>query len=307
MHEKLVVSGFTYKNGRKFPLFARRKYSQIVPCGKCLGCLRVRQMQYAFRAEWESLDPKTVQMFFVTLTFAPEFFVDNELLKKDCQDYICRLRHRNPSVRIKYMFCGEHGELYDRKHYHGLLFMDKEISISDIYDCWPFGIVDVREVSLQRFGYVAKYSVKQLGDNSYKWIQEPFILVSNGLGFYFLEKHGDFCRKNFVNSWLNGSGFPVKLPRVFMERLFPPRDKVHLEKILSSVAADSYFSAFVGSRRVLKDKLRVSYDAKLNLSALKAGHSVAFHQDYLQVRNSTKGYFQSNSILSRVSYETGRY
>lgn len=307
MHEKVVTSGFVYKNGKKIPLRTKRKYSQVVPCGKCLGCLRVRQMQYAFRAEWEAVDPRTIQMFFVTLTFAPEYFEDNELLKKDCQNYICRLRHRNSGVRIRYMFCGEHGELYDRKHYHAILFLDREIPVSDIYSCWKYGIVDVREASLERFGYVAKYSVKQLGDNSYKWIQEPFILVSNGLGFYFLEKHGDFCRDNHINAWLNASGYPVKLPRVFMERLFPPFDKAHTSKIYESKAASAYYRSFVGNRSVLKSKLKIAYDAKLNLSAKKAGNTPSFHADYLQVRNSTKGYFLSKSILSRVSYETARY
>lgn len=307
LHEKTVVSGFVYKNGKRIPFLARRKFSQVVPCGKCLGCLRVRQMQYAFRAEWESLDPSTKAMYFVTLTFAPEYFEDNELFKKDCQDYICRLRHRNPDIRIRYMICGEHGELYDRKHYHCLLFCTGELPYSDIVGCWNRGIVDIRPASLERFGYVAKYSVKQLGDNSSRWLQEPFILVSNGLGFYFLEKHGDFCRKNFVNAWLNGSGYPVKLPRVFMERLFPPRDKVHTAKVYGSNAASSYYSAFVGNKQVLKECLRLAYDAKLNLSATKAGNSVSVHADMLNVRNSVKGYFLSNSVMSRVHYETGRY
>lgn len=307
MHEKLVCSGFTYKNGKKISLFQRRKFSQIVPCGRCAGCLAVRQMQYAFRAEWEAADPKTVQMFFVTLTFAPEHFHDNELCKKDFQDYICRLRHRNDGVRIRYLACGEHGELYGRKHYHAILFLDKEISVSDVYSCWPYGIVDVRPASLQRFGYVAKYSVKQLGDNSDNWLQEPFILVSNSLGFYFLEKHGDFCRKNYVNSWLNASGYPVKLPRVFMERLFPPFDKVHTEKIYSSRAAAVYYTHFVGKRTVLKERLHSAFETKLSLSATKAGNNIAIHKDLLTLRTSTKGYFLSKSIFSRVSYETGRY
>ena len=47
----------------------------------------------------------------------------------------------------------------------------------------------------------------------------------NGLKVYPIEELGDFCRREYVSSWPNLSGFPVSLPRVFMERLFPPRDK----------------------------------------------------------------------------------
>lgn len=283
---------------------------RLVPCGKCIGCLRTRQMQYSFRLEWEALDPRNKMVKFCTFTYAPEFLpADNELSKSEVQHYVRRLRKLCPSVDVRYFFCGEHGSpcFTERAHYHAILFFSDFVSEKLIAKAWPFGRVDVKDASLQRFGYVAKYSVKQLGDGSQKWLQLPFMLISNTLGFYFLEKHGDFCRKNFINTWINGSGYPVLLPRIFMERLFPPRDKVHGEKVLSSKAAASYYLAFAGKRSVLDLKRKASYDARVSVESSLRGLSVNAFEDVRSLGNSFVYKNKVTSIFNRVRYETGRY
>lgn len=286
-------------------------FYNLVPCGKCIGCLRTRQMQYAFRMEYEALDPSNRMIRFCTFTYAPEYLPeDNELSKLEVQHYVRRLKKYLPSnVRVRYVFCGEHGsEAYtERAHYHAILFFSEIIPDRLIAKAWPFGRVDISEPSLQRFGYVAKYSVKQLGDNSEKWNQPPFLLISNGVGFYFLEKHGDFIRRYYINSWINASGYNVLLPRIFMERLFPPRDKVHLDKIHSSAAAASYYTAFVGNKRVLDCKRKSAYEARVSISATQRGLSVAAFQGMLSVGNSFVYQNKVRSIFNRVKYETGRY
>lgn len=306
-HRKVKTTGIVYKGGKKVFVPGLRRVYQLVPCGHCLGCLRVRQMQYAFRAEWECLDPSNVSQYFVTLTFAPEFLPeDNELDKKHVQDYIRRLRNYVPGVRVRYMACGEHGELYGRAHYHLLLWFDDFVSPSVIGKAWPFGIVDVQDVIPERCGYVAKYSTKQLSDNSDNWDVPPFLLISNSVGFYFLERHGDYCIKGRYNAWLNQSGYPVLLPRVFMERLFPPSDKIHLEsRFLSPAAAAA--APFFGDRVALKCKTHFSYEQHVSLSAVKERVSAPVFQDVLLLRNSWKSFNLQNQIRNRVSYETGRY
>lgn len=286
-------------------------FYNLVPCGKCIGCLKNRQMQYAFRMEYEALDPANKMIRFCTFTFAPECLpADNELSKSCVQHYVRRLKKYLPvGVRVRYVFCGEHGSplFTERAHYHAILYFTEIVPDRLIAKAWPFGRVDIQEPTLARFGYVAKYSVKQLGDGSEKWNVPPFLLISNGVGFYFLEKHGDFCRKNLVNSWINGSGYNVLLPRVFMERLFPPRDKVHLERARSSDAALSYYSAFVGNKSVLRAKRRTSYDARVSISAKKRGLSVASFQGFSSLGNSFVYHNKVNSIFNRVKYEIGRY
>lgn len=286
------------------------KHYKLVPCGKCLGCLRSRQMQYAFRMEYEALDPRNKQINFCTFTYAPEYLpLDNELSKLEVQHYVRRLRKYVPNLKVRYFFCGEHGspQYTERAHYHAILFFSDYVPERIIAKAWPFGRVDIAEPSLQRFGYVAKYSVKQLGDNSEKWIQPPFMLISNTLGFYFLELHADYCIKNHINTWVNASGYPVLLPRIFMERMFPPRDKVHTSKIYDSSAADSYYMAFVGKKGVLDLKRKCAYEARVSISAKKQGLGISAYEGYMSLGNSFVNQNKIQSIFSRVRYETGRY
>lgn len=278
-----------------------------VPCQKCIDCLKVRQQQYAFRAEWEAIDPSNLTILFCTFTYAPEFLLDNELSKLDFQRYIRRLKKALPGTRIKYMACGEYGEMYDRKHLHALLYFDKFVDYKPIADCWTFGIVDILPFLPARAGYVAKYSVKQIGsEDEKKHKVMPFLLVSNGLGFYFLEKHGDFCRKNFITYWCNLSGYPVALPRVFLERLFLPFDKLHTDKEYTSAAASSY-RTFVGDIFVLKQKKRCAYDARLNLQSILADKPTYKFESDKVFGVSFRSLESFNGIMNRIHYETGRY
>lgn len=278
-----------------------------VPCGKCIGCLKVRQQQYSFRAEWEAQDPRNKVILFVTFTYAPKFLMDNELSKIDMQRYIRRLRKALPDCRVKYLICGEYGELYGRKHYHAILYFDKYIDFKVVSDCWTFGIVDIAPFTLARAGYVAKYSVKQIGsrDDQDHSIM-PFLLVSNSLGFYFLDKYGDFCRREYVSSWPNLSGFPVSLPRVFMERLFPPDDKRHLDMELTNPAFKSYRS-FTSDLEKLKEKNRCAYDSRVKIQSVLSRKSVAKYVGDLQLGVSFKSVNSFQGILNRVAYEVGRY
>lgn len=280
------------------------------PCGKCLACLKVKQMQYAFRAEWEANDPSNLTVLFCTFTYSPEFLPpNNDLSKKDVQDFMRRLRLRFPGVRISYLFCGEYGDLRGRAHYHSILCFSDFVDYQPISDAWSKGIVDISPFTTRRGGYVAKYSVKQLGFDYSGHKQMPFLLVSNGFGFYFLRKYGDFCRKNFVGYWQNSSGAVVSLPRVFMERLFPPHDKLRFERSLSSPAAKSYYDVFASGIDRYRLIRRVSYESSLSSRSLLAGFgddTVSFEGDValgLSFQNDSK----INAILNRVSYETGRY
>lgn len=279
----------------------------LVPCGKCIECLKVRQQQYSFRAEFEAQDPSNLTIVFCTFTYAPEFLLDNELNKIDFQRYIRRLRKSLPGVRVRYLACGEYGELYGRKHYHAILYFNAFVDFKPISDAWTFGIVDILPFLPARAGYVAKYSVKQIGSEDDKLHKQmPFILVSNSLGFYFLDLHGDFCRKNFVTRWFNLSGYPVALPRVFLERLFPPFDKVHQDDCVMNTASFSYRS-FVGDVSVLRQSRHLSYDCRIKLQSALSGLSVASYQGSRQLGVSFKSLQSYQGIINRVSYEVGRY
>lgn len=280
----------------------------LVPCGKCVSCLRARQMQFAFRAEWEALDPSNLTILFCTFTYSPENLLDNELSVRDVQHYIRRLRKSLPDTRVKYMFCGEYGELYGRKHYHGLLYFDKFIDYEVVAKNWPFGIVDIAPFTPARAGYVAKYSVKQLfSDVDEKHVIQPFLLVSRDFGFYFLHQHGDFCRRNYIFSWSNLSGMSVYLPRIFIERLWPPRDKVHTLKMFENDASFLYFTRFAGNSSNAKFHRRLAYDTRFSLQVSLSGLDSWIYEGKRQLGVSFSSLSQSQKIKSRVAYEIGRY
>ena len=269
-------------------------------------------MQYAFRAEWQSIDPWSKCILFCTFTYSPESLpLDNELSKKVVQDYIRRLRLRIAPLNVKYMFCGEYGEderYTKRAHYHAILWFDGFPDYHHIVDAWPFGIVSILPYTNARGGYVAKYSQKQIGGNYEGHLQMPFIMVSNGLGFYFLDKHGDYCRKHFITSWENVSGYPVYLPRVFLERIFPPQDRLHLDYTLQSGAASVYYWKFAGDVTEMRRRHRVDYDHNLELKTCLSGCADSLQYEGLQrIGNSFRHSNRMRSILNRVSYETGRY
>lgn len=279
----------------------------LVPCGKCVACLRTRQQQYAFRAEWEALDPSNVQVLFCTFTYSDEYLpLDNELSKLEVQRFIRRLRLYCPGVRVRYFFCGEHGEQFDRAHYHAILYFDTYVGFEPILKAWPFGIVDIAPFLPARAGYVAKYSVKQLGDDS-SYRQEPFLLLSNSLGQYFLQKHGDFIRKNYIAVWYNLSGYPVVIPRYYIDKLFPPDNSIDRDKEFSYPVYASARS-FLGKRTVFRAVKRAAYDSTVKVQSRLAGYSdpEAYKYD-VQRGVSFRCFNLANSVLNRVAYETGRY
>lgn len=269
-------------------------------------------MQYAFRAEWQSIDPWSKCILFCTFTYSPECLPkDNELSKKVVQDYLRRLRLKIEPLKVKYMFCGEYGddERYTKRaHYHAILWFDGFPDFHHIVDSWPFGIVSILPYSNARGGYVAKYSQKQIGGNYDGHLQMPFIMVSNGLGFYFLEKHADYCRDNFICSWENLSGYPVFLPRVFLERIFPPQDHLHRDYTFSSVAASVWFNRFSGDVSELRRLRKIDYDRNLEIQTCLSDCVDTLQYEGLKlIGNAFKHGNRMTAILNRVAYETGRY
>lgn len=114
---------------------------------------------------------------FLTLTYADEFLPDGgTLVKKDFQNFMKRLRKRNPGKRISYYHCGEYGETTRRPHYHACLFNhdfgDKllfkrkgGISVytsATLSELWPFGFSTVGALTFESAAYTARYVMKKI-------------------------------------------------------------------------------------------------------------------------------------------------
>ena len=193
---KLVYSWTKMSDGSikrsKKPLGACAKYYISVPCGHCPACLALQQSQWSFRIEQEALFGGHSSSLFVTFTYDNEHLPsDYGLHKEEMQKYLHDLRQnidRNypvadgePKYLVRYYICGEYGSKRGRPHFHAILFFSRPIDWRYIQSSWNKGIVDIREFSSARAGYVAKYSVKQL-ELDYEGRPRPFHMQSQGLG-----------------------------------------------------------------------------------------------------------------------------
>lgn len=137
-----------------------------IACGNCWQCDLTRQNDYVGRSLAEASVSDWVLS--VTLTYAPrEDLSDQIITPVHFQKFIRSLRRRGHVVR--YLVCGERGELRGRAHFHAVLFgKGKRPEIAhkenDHHPSWPHGHVfgdwsaDERAVK-----YVCKYLHKSAG------------------------------------------------------------------------------------------------------------------------------------------------
>lgn len=168
--------------------YAARPYLNVVPCGKCLECVKDKQNEYIIRSIEEFR--KRPMMTFFTLTYAPEALpmngfevVDEETgeIFHDEVQTLCRAHvskwlklfkqkyaKRGTKLEFSYMIKGEYGPKTQRPHYHGLIFGLDENLVNELMWRWKteFGFVcfkripslmsDVEKVTR----YCAKYMIK---------------------------------------------------------------------------------------------------------------------------------------------------
>lgn len=257
----------TLKRDKK-PFAVAHKYTIQVPCGKCPACLALQQSQWSFRIEQEALYGGHASALFVTFTYDNEHLPNDLCVSKACvQRYLRNLRQNlkrryydgtsmESVPKVVYYFCAEYGSLRGRPHYHAILFFSKSIDWRIIQDSWNKGIVDIREFSSARAGYVAKYSVKQM-ELDYGGRTRPFHLQSQGLGKCFLNGKSI---KDLSNSmyFSNLSGFKVKLPRYYLDKLGSTRvfySKAHLSP-RGFIGKSETFHSFDYERLVETSRLR---------------------------------------------------
>lgn len=200
-----------------------------VPCGKCEGCRLDRSRAWADRMllEYEYPPdglPKRTALF-LTLTYDDDHLntikcTDGQyrgnLVVRDVQLFIKRLRKFVSPTKLRFFLCGEYGEHTFRPHYHMILFGISgfpdavEYSIptpdratdyfsSSLASLWSKGNVIYSLASYQTFAYVARYVLKKQfgsdgGDSFYRGRKPPFITMSRrpGIGMTYFNTHDDF-------------------------------------------------------------------------------------------------------------------
>lgn len=201
-----------------------------VPCGKCLGCRISRSREWAIRLMHESYSHE--HSVFVTLTYDEEHIpANNEISKQELTLYLKRLRRRLEPRKIRYYACGEYGDQTKRPHYHLIIFglsiyehkitrYKKNFAVESgpAKDAWGKGFVVIGEVNYNTCRYTAEYIQKKL----YGWKakddprQQPFALMSKGLGLSFAEKNRDYLYNNLM---ITHQGTQMSIPKYYAQKL----------------------------------------------------------------------------------------
>lgn len=122
MNEKITYKFLGYHQWKQIMKTLKDPMAYIeVPCGKCLECRIQRTRQWADRCVLEAKQYK--YNYFVTLTYDDNHLpIKNSLDSKDLQLFMKRLRKKFKGIKIRFLACGEYGDISWRPHYHLLLF-----------------------------------------------------------------------------------------------------------------------------------------------------------------------------------------
>lgn len=209
----------------------------IVPCGRCLGCLSKKRRDWSMRLSQELKIASSAS--FLTLTYDDENLpktlkllgkdkkgslpFDNDFKVVDCLDknhlqkYFKRVRKLTP--KLKYYAVGEYGSVTKRPHYHAIVFnADPEV----LADKWEEGITHQGTVTDESIKYVTKYLInEELVDNPIK----PFAIMSKGLGKIYLKHATKFHKRNFTLRVDPKGDDKSLIPRYYSDKIFSKAEK----------------------------------------------------------------------------------
>jgi hypothetical protein len=195
------------------------------PCRKCLTCKKNIAHMWSERLLMEQTGKES---FFLTLTYDNEHEVDEFYqLKKDCQDFLKRLRKYLGKTKIKYFYCGEAGEETLRLHLHMIIigWQPKDLwilgksngknkySSKIINKLWQWGSNQVGTCTKESIYYVTGYILKSRHKGEFRH-------MSKGIGLDYCLKH-----KNEILEMLSND--KIKVGRYISDKI----DLIHNEKI----------------------------------------------------------------------------
>lgn len=227
------------------------EFTNVVPCGKCLSCLRRRQGAWSFRlSEQMKVSHSSA---FLTLTYTDLSMPYSEsgrptLKKDDFQRFMKRLRKALPVkmvenkdgeqynlYQLKYYACGEYGSRTMRPHYHCIMFNLPQAYIQDpqrLEAHWSLGYLRLDPCNSATINYTTKYIMKgswkkddmvniETGEITEDDRVPEFSLMSKKLGKeYLTPAMRRYYKQNIVNYVTLPGGVKVSLPRYYREQIF---------------------------------------------------------------------------------------
>lgn len=195
----------------------------IVPCGQCPACKHKRVQGWVFRLLQE--DKRHRSACFATLTYRNEEISITRngfmnLVKKDYQDFMKRLRFNTGCKTIRYYAAGEYGDTRKRPHFHAIIF---DVTEDDIITAWTRGEVHFGEVTGNSIAYTAKYinKDKRIPMHEMDDRTPEFSLMSKKMGLnYVTEETKKWHRQKMAGYVIDHAGYKNAMPRYFKERIF---------------------------------------------------------------------------------------
>lgn len=211
-----------------------------LPCGKCIACQSNKSLDWQFRLQME-LKSNNYSAVFLTLTYSEDCLPTmngTPILNKEHLQLFFRYLRRT-GLPVRYFAVGEYGGLFQRPHYHAILFgvdFNNE-NYEKIQKIWKHGFIQMSQVTNGRICYITKYMFKFLRADAP--LVKEFQLSSKRpyLGYGYCSDpsvqrwHLDYLR-NYAQI---ENGIKLPLPRIIREKLFSPQE---LEVI--SIKADNY-------------------------------------------------------------------
>lgn len=231
-----------------------------LPCGTCIGCRKDRARAWSLRImhEAQSWD----RNLFVTLSYSDDFLPRSLSLEySDFQKFMKRLRRRFDGVSsdragkrpIRFFCAGEYGSLYQRPHFHAVLFNTSFPDLVRLYngsfrssaleEIWGKGACHIGELTAESAAYVAGYTVdKQYGKVEYDDVVDretgevfsrrpEFCSMSRrpGIGSDWFERFSaDLFPHDFA---IDPEGRKWKVPRYYRDRFEATADAGVVEDI----------------------------------------------------------------------------
>lgn len=201
-----------------------------VPCGKCPECLRHKQNLWFVRFWCENKFQKKINPYsitlYLTLTYNEEHLPsDRKEALNDIRAFIKQVS-RKYVKKPRYFFVSEHGDTYNRLHFHGLLFGFPPLNNFSklVENMWPNGFVCVKLATYANYRYVCKYITKDTDPNEHSDGIEPIQVFSKrpSLGSNWItDSHRSYFNSDLKRR-LYIDGFSYSLPRSYSDKIYTP-------------------------------------------------------------------------------------
>lgn len=210
-----------------------------VRCGTCVNCIQGYIREWVFRLKIQN--KYSLSSLFITLTYDDSNLVydgDGEqvLYYRDVQLFLKKIRKAGYKD-VKYYCVGERGDLYERTHWHMILFNADEFIVKK---SWQNGFVDIKPLTDGRIIYTLKYMKK--GDGRSK------MCCSKGIGKDYLKPSTIKHHRKGYNVELRNGRYIMALPRYYRDKIWKTEferaivnQKLMQEGLKAEILTENYF------------------------------------------------------------------